>query len=124
MVADGDGNATGELQTSSGTFQLTDTSDSRLKQDIVDTSIKGIDSIKSLKVRDFAYKKNPTETIVGGFIAQELKEVYPQAVSEGKTEEKILSASRERLVPLLTKALQEAITKIETLEAKVAVLEG
>ena len=124
MVADGDGNATGELQTSSGTFQLTDTSDSRLKQDIVDTSINGIDSIKNLKVRDFAYKKNPTETIVGGFIAQELKEVFPQAVSEGKTEEKILSVSRERLVPLLTKALQEAITKIETLEAKVAVLEG
>ena len=124
VVADGDGNSTGELQTSSGTFQLTDTSDSRLKQNIVDTSINGIDSIKSLKVRDFAYKKNPTETIVGGFIAQELKEVYPQAVSEGRTEEKILSVSRERLVPLLTKGLQEAITKIETLETEITALKS
>ena len=124
VVADGDGNSTGELQTSSGTFQLTDTSDSRLKQNIVDTSINGIDSIKSLKVRDFAYKKNPTETIVGGFVAQELKEVYPQAVSEGRTEEKILSVSRERLVPLLTKGLQEAITKIETLETEITALKS
>ena len=29
-----------------------------------------------------------------------------------------------KIVPLLTAALQEAITKIETLEAKVAALEG
>ena len=116
LAADGDGTSTGGLETSSGTFQLFNTSDKRLKQNIVDTSINGINSIKNLKVRDFAYKKNPTETIVGGFIAQELKEVFPQAVSEGRTEEKILSVSRERLVPFLTKALQEAITKIETLE--------
>ena len=31
---------------------------------------------------------------------------------------------RGRVVPLLTAALQEAIAKIETLEAKVAALEG
>ena len=124
LAADGDGTSTGGLETSSGTFQLFNTSDKRLKQNIVDTSINGINSIKNLKVRDFAYKKNPTETIVGGFIAQELKEVFPQAVSEGRTEEKILSVSRERLVPFLTKALQEAITKIETLEAKVTALEN
>ena len=31
---------------------------------------------------------------------------------------------QSKLVPLLTAALQEAITKIETLEAKVAALEG
>ena len=31
---------------------------------------------------------------------------------------------QSKLVPLLTKALQEAVAKIETLEAKVAALEG
>jgi hypothetical protein len=31
---------------------------------------------------------------------------------------------QSKLVPLLTAALQEAIAKIETLEAKVAALEG
>ena len=31
---------------------------------------------------------------------------------------------QSKLVPLLTAALQEAITKIETLETKVAALEG
>ena len=41
-----------------------------------------------------------------------LGEILPQAIDQAK------------LVPLLTAALQEAITKIETLETKVASLEA
>jgi hypothetical protein len=43
---------------------------------------------------------------------KEATKINPQGIDQSK------------LVPLLTSALQEAITKIETLEAKVAVLEG
>ena len=39
-------------------------------------------------------------------------EINPQGIDQSK------------LVPLLTKALQEAVAKIETLEAKVTALEG
>ena len=130
LANDGDGTSTGELQTSSGTFQVADTSDRRIKQDIVDTSIDGTNAIKDMRVVDFAYKKNPTHTIVGGFIGQELQEVFAPAVTGEETElddgtpDKVLSVSRERLVPVLVKALQEAITKIETLETKVTALEN
>ena len=68
------------------------------------------------KVSETKKVKDDIQVVVG--------EIHLLIYQVSKTEEKILSASRERLVPLLTKALQEAITKIETLEAKVAVLEG
>ena len=43
---------------------------------------------------------------------------------DGKTIPVMQGIDQSKLVPLLTAALQEAITKIETLETKVAALEG
>ena len=121
---DGDGSATGRLSTVSGTFQLVDTSDERLKQDIVDTTVNGITSINAMKVRDFAYKKNPTQTIKAGFVAQELQTVFSDAVSYSDNDsDKILSVSRERLVPVLVKAVQELSAKNDALEARIKKLE-
>ena len=64
-----------------------------------------------------------------GFFAHEVTAV-PEAITGTKDavdsdNEPILQGiDQSKLVPLLTAALQEAIAKIETLEAKVAVLEG
>ena len=122
---DGDGTETGQLRSVSGTFQLTDTSDERLKQDIVDTTVSGLTSVNSIKVRDFSYKRNPTETIKAGFIAQELQTVFSSAVSYSESDsDKILSVSRERLVPVLVKAIQELSAKNDALEARITTLEG
>ena len=121
---DGDGTATGQLRSVSGTFQLVDTSDERLKQDIVDTTVSGLTSVNSMKVRDFAYKRNPTETIKAGFVAQELQTAFPSAVSYSESDDdKILSVSRERLVPVLVKAIQELSVKNDALEARITALE-
>lgn len=121
---DGDGSETGQLRSVSGTFQLTDTSDERLKQDIVDTTVSGLTSVNSMKVRDFAYKRNPTETIKAGFVAQELQTVFSSAVSYSESDDdKILSVSRERLVPVLVKAIQELSAKNDALEARITALE-
>lgn len=49
---------------------------------------------------------------VGEFKEYSTTEIQPQAIDQSK------------LVPLLTSALQEAITKIETLEARVQTLES
>jgi len=114
---DGDGTETGQLRSVSGTFQLTDTSDERLKQDIVDTTVSGLTSVNAMRVRDFAYKRNPTQTIKAGFVAQELQTVFPSAVSYSESDsDKILSVSRERLVPVLVKAIQELSAKNDALE--------
>ena len=102
-------------------------SDYRLKENIVDLA-DGITRLKTLKPCRFNFKANTSKT-VDGFLAHEVTAV-PEAItgvkddvdSEGKPIYQCIDQSK--LVPLLTAALQEAIAKIETLEAKVAALEG
>ena len=89
-------------------------SDERQKKNIEDTAVNGIDTVTDIKVRDFAWKNNSREDT--GFIAQELKEVYAPAVI-GDEDEGMLTISREKLIPVLVKALQEALARIEVLEA-------
>ena len=69
--------------------------------------------------------------VVDGFIAHEVTDAgFPWIVkgtkdaveSDGKIDPQSMDYSK--LTPILTAALQEAITKIETLEAKVAALES
>ena len=51
-----------------------------------------------------------------GFFAQEVAPVIPEAVTGEKDAEEMQQIDQAKIVPLLTAALQEAITKIETLE--------
>ncbi len=102
-------------------------SDSRLKENIT-TLDYGINTIKEIKPRRFNFIGEESSKI--GFIAQELKASIPEAVSgeeiaysDDDTPEqkaaKSLGIEKDTLIPVLVKALQEAIIKIETLEAKV-----
>ena len=103
-------------------------SDLRLKENIVDTS-NGIERVKQLRPVQFNFIDNKEETM-DGFIAQEAKNVVPASVpgdpdAVDKDGNMIpLSMDNSKLVPIQTKALQEAIAKIETLETKVSALEG
>ena len=110
---DGDGGLIGSLQNISGTFQLVDHSDVSLKKNIEDTKIQGLESINKIKVRDFNWKKSGDKT-EAGFVAQELKEAFSPAVSV--LEDGLLAVSRERLVPVLVKAIQELSAKIDELQ--------
>ena len=98
---------------------LNDTSDIALKKDIESISTSCIDNIKQLNPVTFKWKDTSRKDI--GFIAQEVEDILPDLVN-GEDGEK--SINTIGLVSQLTKALQEAITKIETLEARVAALEG
>jgi hypothetical protein len=107
----------------------TTSSDYRLKDGIVDKT-DGIEKIKLLKPRKFYWKSNTDKTLVDGFIAHEVSDVVPEAISGTKdaVDENgdIIpqGIDQSNLVPLLTAALQEAVTKIEALEARVTTLEG
>jgi len=57
-----------------------------------------------------------------GFIAQEVQPLVPEVI--GVNSDETLSVDYPKMVATLTKALQEAIAKIETLETKVAALEA
>ena len=107
--------------TSAGAF--VDASDVSLKKDIADIEY-GIDTVKSLQPRK--YKIKATEIDEVGFIAQEVEAHVPEVVKSGENpdgdEQKGIAYGQ--LTAVLTKALQEAIAKIETLETKVAALEA
>jgi len=141
LAQDGDGGTVGYLANTSGTFALTDGSDRRIKDNIRDTEIEGLSAVNSMQVRDFEWKKSG-DTCIGGLVAQELKEVFSPAVSgeEDDVEEyevspsveasegveavdavmgerpMMMGVSRDRLVPVLIKAIQELSAKVEALE--------
>jgi hypothetical protein len=103
-------------------------SDYRLKENVV-YNLNGIERVKLLKPARFNFIIEPNK-IVDGFLAHEVSNIVPEAIhgnkdeidSEGNPVHQGIDQSK--LVPLLTGALQEAITKIESLEARLTVLES
>ncbi len=102
-------------------------SDFNLKENIADASSQWGD-LKSLRVRKYNFKEETgysTHTQIG-LVAQEVELVSPGLVDESIDEEagKITkSVNYSVLYMKAVKALQEAMERIETLEAKVAALE-
>jgi hypothetical protein len=130
-----------------GTIQ---TSDEREKTEVAE-AILGSDFVKSLRPvsykwieggkrdtgerdesNNYIYESVPGQRTHWGFIAQEVKEAVDAAgvdfggwVLTDKDDPGSQQALRyDQFIAPLTKALQEALAKIETLEAKVAVLEA
>ena len=97
------------------------TSDYRLKENVVAIS-DGITRLKTLKPSRFNWKEDASFT-VDGFLAHEVTAV-PEAITGTKDEVDsdnnpvYQSIDQSKLVPLLVAALQEAIGRIEVLEAK------
>ena len=95
----------------------------------VDYDFTALDRVAQLKPARFNFIAD-ADTTVDGFLAHEVQDIVPEAISgqkdavddEGNPEYQGIDQSK--LVPLLTKAIQEAMTKIETLEAKVEALEN
>ena len=134
-----------------GTASYNSASDYRLKENVVPIT-DGITKLKTLKPYRFNFKTADASKVVQGFYAHEVSEAVPNAVKGTKDEMKSLyyeegdtipdgkavgdfkeystteinpqGLDHAKMVPLLTAALQEAITKIEILESKVATLEG
>ena len=146
------GSQVGRINVTSSAASYLTNSDYRLKENVVVLD-GAISRVKQLLPKRFNFVQTPNET-VDGFIAHEAQSVVPESVSgvqdgmqdeeyevtppvldeDGNVTEEAVMGTRSvpdyqgidqaKLVPLLTAALQEAITKIETLETKVAVLEA
>jgi hypothetical protein len=141
----------GSVNTNGTATSFVTSSDYRLKEDWVAVA-NASTRVNALKPINFAWKVDGSR--VDGFLAHELAEVVPEAVTGTKdamrTEEyevtpavldddgnvvtEAVMGTREvpdyqgidqsKLVPLLTAALQEAITKIEDLETRIQTLEA
>ncbi len=144
------GTNVGKITHNNSTTSYATTSDYRLKENVVDLT-GAITRIKQLEPKRFNFIADADNT-VDGFIAHEAATVVPEAVdgthneieiwkengelpdgvsvgdnkldADGNTIPKYQGIDQSKIVPLLTAALQEAIAKIETLETKVAALEG
>jgi hypothetical protein len=114
---DGDGTDVGYLQNSGGTFSVQDVSDVRTKTNITDTEVQGLDVVNNLRVVDFNRISNPDGERITGFIAQELQPVYDKIVSTGP--DGFLSISKENLVPVLVKGMQEQQVQINDIQAQI-----
>ena len=99
----------------SGNFN--DTSDIALKKEV--TTLPSSDFVKNLNPVSFKWKEDDREA--KGFIAQEVAALDSSLVS-GEDGRKAINVTG--IVAELTKSLQEAMTRIETLEAEVTALKG
>jgi hypothetical protein len=105
-------------------------SDIKLKENIVDATSQWND-LKSLQVRNYNFKEGQTHTQIG-LVAQEVELVSPGLVTESPDRDEdgndlgtvTKSVNYSVLYMKAVKALQEAMTRIETLEATNASLEA
>jgi hypothetical protein len=105
-------------------------SDAKLKENIVDANSQWND-LKAIQVRNYNFIEGQTHTQIG-VVAQEVETVSPGLVTESPDRDAddndigtvTKSVNYSVLYMKAVKALQEAMTRIETLEAKVAALEA
>jgi hypothetical protein len=119
----------GDVTNVNGTYGTI--SDAKMKTDIVDAGSQWAD-IKAIRFRKFKMKDDPSGLLQLGVVAQELEQTSPGLVDEhvdrdaegndlGTTTKSVKTSI---LLMKAAKALQEAMARIETLEAKVSALEG
>ena len=106
-------NFVGSISVSTTSTAYNTSSDERLKENIVDASAGNIDAIR---VRSFDWKADGVHQ-PHGMIAQELVDVAPEAVTQGKTNDDMWQVDYSKLVPMMIKEIQD-------LRARVAQLEG
>ena len=136
--------AVGSIRTNGSSTSYNQSSDYRLKENIVGIT-DGITRVKQLQPVRFNFIAD-ADTTLDGFLAHEAQAVVPEAISgthnqvqvweefeelpigvsvgdnkldeDGNTIPEYQGIDQSKLVPLLTAALQEAIGKIETLETQ------
>ena len=118
----------GNVQNTNNSY--TGISDVKLKENIIDANSQWAD-LKAFRVRNFNFKEGQTHKQIG-LIAQEVEPISPGLVYESPDRDAdgndlgtvTKSVNYSVLYMKAVKALQEAMERIETLEAKVAALEA
>jgi hypothetical protein len=90
-------------------------SDIRMKENISDVE-NGLDMVLKMKPKHFDYINGQKNNL--GFIAQDIQEIIPQAVSISDEKTGMLALKTDFLVPYLTKSVQELSQKLDELSAK------
>ena len=132
---DGDGHVLGYLQHENGTLSVQQASDERLKENIVDSTLEGINTLKNIRQREFNLKRDTSKTKIIGYVAQEMESVYPASISvmdatqdgsapEDDPENPYKTLSKTALIDVLIKATQEQQEQIEAMKKEIEELKG
>ena len=115
----------GGIEYDGADVQLVQTSDSRLKKNIQDSE-SGLNLVNNLKVRSFDWVGEKRQSKKFGFVAQEMHEVFEEAVKIGGEDENESpwGVFDLKLIPVLAKAIQEQQSIIEDLKSRIETLES
>ena len=116
------GSVVGSVSTTGSGTTYNTTSDIRLKQDI--EPLAATDKLMAMNPVSYNWKADPDGPRSMGFIAQEMQEVMPEAVSTGDDDDAMMSMDYGRITPILVSALQDAHRKIDELAAEIAELKA
>jgi hypothetical protein len=122
------GSAVGQIKYNSSTVSYDTSSDYRLKENVVEMS-GALDRVNQLQPKRFNFISDADKT-VDGFLAHEVQDIVPEAISgekdgvdsEGNPDYQCIDHSK--LVPLLTKAIQEQQAQIDALQSEINLLKG
>ena len=112
----------GYITTTNTAAAFTSVSDQRLKTNIVDAP-SALASVNAIKVRSFDWKLDGSHQEYG-YIAQELLEVAPEAVTNFENKDDMMAVDFGKLTPRLVKAIQELKAIIDTQQEQINSLLG
>lgn len=111
-----DNGRVGYIGTSGTTTSYNTSSDSRLKDNIADADDTAA-LIDAIQVRKFDWISDGSHQRYG-FVAQELVEVAPEAVSVPQDEDEMMAVDYSKLVPMLVKEIQSMRLRLAQLEGQ------
>ena len=118
------GSATvGNISVDTAGTQYNTTSDVRLKENIK-TITDGTDKLMAMNPVTHGWKADPEADTVHGFIAQEMMNIVPEAVSGDPEGEEMMSMDYGRITPVIVAALQDALKEIKELKTRINELEN
>ena len=121
------GSAKGRITSSWYSTQYTTTSDYRLKEDVKEIP-DAAEKLKQLKPCNFKWVEGEDRS--DGFIAHELQEIIPEAVTGNKDDldeegnPEYQGIDQSKIVPILVKTVQDLLKKVEDQEARIVALEN
>lgn len=100
-------------------------SDSKLKKNIKDTKVNGLDVISKIQHKEYDWKYDDLgDSVKLGYVANELKDVIPEAVISVPQDnfhgyDELYQIDMVKMIPYMTKAIQELSKKVDSLEEEI-----
>ena len=119
-----DNTTVGSISVTGSSTAYNTSSDYRLKENVTDMT-GALSRVNQLKPKRFNFISDDTNTLVDGFLAHEVSDIIPEAITGTKDEVDAdgipvyQGIDQAKLVPLLVKAIQEQQAQIEALQEQI-----